>query len=99
MTKLMQAIAENPEAVFEIEANLPSGNRMSGTAGPMIGAKICVHMNFAKSPASADDIAIARRVLDQLFESEAAFIAVSNTADEHSQAVKEMRAFMGGGEG
>jgi len=37
MTKLMEQLFGDPGSVFEVKANLPSGNRMVATVGPAIG--------------------------------------------------------------
>ena len=99
MTKLLQSMLDDPDAVFEITADLPSGNRMTGTVGPMIGANLVVSVTFSKFPVSDEDVRIARYALDQALGKEPVVVAVSNSAEEHVQAIKKARLFMGGGEG
>jgi hypothetical protein len=99
MTKLMTDILNDPSAIFEVSADLPSGNRMVGTVGPMIGDKLQSAITFTQSPASEEDIAIARCVIDQALGQESAIVLVSQTPAERVAAFAAMRKFMGGGQG
>lgn len=99
MTRLMEAILNDPAAVFEFEATLPSGNVMSGTIGPIIGDKLCSHIGFSANPASDEDIRFAKSAMDECVGSPAAMVAVSQTKQEREAAAMAARRFLGGGQG
>ena len=96
MTRLMQEILADQNATFEIEADLPTGNRMVGTVGPIIGSKLCSQVTFTKNPASEEDIKIAREVLQRAIGATEEVFRISNTREEHNQAAKAIRRFLGG---
>ena len=62
MTRLMQEVLADPGATFEVNADLPSGNRMMGTVGPVIGGNLQSAITFSISPASEADVATALHV-------------------------------------
>lgn len=99
MSKLMDYLRENPTAVFEINIDLPSGVRLSGTAGPMINGVAVVDVSFSPGPPSDADLARAREVMNYLMGVPAAFMEVSSTPEEHKAALVKMRRMMGGGQG
>lgn len=94
MTRLMFEILKDPDAVFELDADLPTGNRMMGTVGPLIGDRLVSSITFVKSPASEEDITIARRVLDTALGQPSVFALVSNSEAERSANLAELRKFM-----
>ena len=99
MTRLMQELLKDPKAVFEVNADLPSGNRMLGTVGPIIGDRLHSAITFTISPASEDDVAIAKQCLDQALGMTSEVALVSNTNGEREKNLAVMRKFMGGGQG
>ena len=99
MSRLLDEIAKDPSAVFEVEAELPSGNMMFGTVGPLVGKALCCRIMFRKDPASDEDIAAAKSALDQALGRAADFFNVSKTPEEHRAANAAARRFMGGGQG
>ncbi len=99
MSKLLDAIRRDPDAVFEIEATLLSGNMMRGTVGPMINGCVCWVCRFSINPPSDADIAHARLMTDELMGCPAEFERVSYTQQEYEAAAAALRGFMGGGMG
>ncbi len=99
MSKLLDAIRRDPDAVFEIEATLPSGNVMLATMGPMINGSLCVIATFSVDPASDSDMAHAKQMMDELMGQPAEFTRVSNSRREFDAAAAALRGFMGGGMG
>ena len=97
MSRLLDEILKDPDAVFEIDADLPSGNHMYGTVGPMIGANLAASIRFRNEPV-AEDVQIARDVIhNQLGKPELEIC--SHSPDEHMKAARKLREFMGGGQG
>ena len=99
MTKLMSEILKDPDAVFQFEADLPSGNRMIGTCGPLIGDRLHAAITFSRSPASEQDVALAQRVFNLAIGKLPEIAQVSNSPEQREEALKTMRKFMGGGQG
>ena len=93
MTRLMREMSKDPEAVFELEADLPSGNRMIGTVGPTIGDRMQAAITFRTSPASEQDITLAQRVLELAIGSVAEVAVVSNSPAEREEGLKVIRKF------
>jgi hypothetical protein len=98
VSRLLEEILKDPDAVFELAADLPSGNRMMGTVGPKIGNKLCASITFRDCPASDEDVRIAKEVLNQQL-GEPAFAILSTGQKEHNDALMVARRFMGGGMG
>ena len=98
-TRLMKAILEDPGAQFDLEADLPSGNRMKGTIGPVVGDKLTTSLTFSICPASEEDVTIAINLVNQALGQKAAVALVSNSPEERQAALQKMRGFMGGGKG
>ena len=99
MTKLMQALDENPGQAYEFEAELPSGNTVTGTIGPMIGDKCCIEVHFSRSPPSDEDKRLAREVTDSLMGCPAEAEFDANKLGGLANARKAARRKMGGGIG
>ena len=99
MTKLMREILKDPDAVFQFEADLPSGNRMIGTCGPLIGDRLHSAITFSVSPASEQDVALAQRVFSLAIGKIPEIAKVSNSPEEREENLKTIRKFMGGGQG
>lgn len=95
----MREILKDPEAVFELAADLPSGNRMMGTVGPMIGNKLSSAITFSRSPPSAEDIAVAHHVVNEALGKKSKIAMVSNSPEERAKSIAALRKFMGGGQG
>lgn len=96
MSRLLDAIREDPDAVFAFEADLPSGNRMSGTIGPVVNGKILSHVTFRDNPPSAEDIRITKETLNRAMGLAPVFTGITDSREEASAIV---RRFMGGGQG
>ena len=86
-------------AVFEIDADLPSGNHMYGTVGPMIGANLAASIRLKIDPPSAEDERIARAVMDNQMGKPSDLFIRSREPAEHREAFRKVREFMGGGQG
>ncbi len=99
MSKLLDAIRRDPDAVFEIEATLPSGNVMLATMGPMINGKLSGAIKFSLGAASDVDVAHARRIVDELMGQSAEFARVSHSQQEREANAAALRGLMGGGMG
>ncbi len=98
MTKLMEELTKDPTAVFDIGVRLPSGNFMRATVGPMIGDKLCFHIELA-GRASDRDIADAKEVANQLTGQLPDFSAVAYSDEERQVVRAARRQFLGGGQG
>lgn len=85
MSRLMDEIREDPNAVFGIEADLPSGNRLIGAIGPMVGDRLSCELTFA-SPPSEEDMAYARATANQLIGHPPQFVIASTTKADHDKA-------------
>lgn len=97
--RLLEEIRKDPAAVFGFEARLPSGNVMRGTVGPLVGDRLCIQAGFAVVPPSAEDINVARAMLDEIMGQPPAICHVVNNAQEREASKKVFRKFMGGGQG
>ena len=98
MTKLMRELLADPDATFEIEADLPSGNTLYGTVGPIIGSKMQSQVGFANT-ATDEDVKMARMILDRMVGMPPAKVIETHSTQELTEARRDMRRFMGGGEG
>ena len=96
MTRLMQELLADPGCSFEVDADLPSGNRMFGTVGPLIGGRVSASLIFETNPPTPEDIEIAKRGLAQAVGTTEVFADVST---DHEASMAKMRKFMGGGQG
>ncbi len=99
MSRLLDEICKDPVAVFEFEAELPSGNAMSGTVGPMIGNKLCTSIKFRANPASDEDVSVALECFNKLLGKTPEFAIFSDTPEGHSNSQMVVRKFLGGGQG
>lgn len=61
---LGDAIREDPGAKFNIEYDLPTGNRVRGTIGPMVGNRITCNIWFSQDPSDAE-VETAQRSLNE----------------------------------
>lgn len=95
----MDEIRKDPQATFEIEAALPSGNKIHGTVGPVINGRLLAHIEFAKNPASEDDVKVARALMDKMMDRPASVVLQSDTSAEYAVNLQKARGFLGGGEG
>ena len=66
MNNLMQIINSDHNQVFTLDIKLPSGNRLIGTIGPMIGDVLQSNLAFETNPATEDDIAQCRLAMDAM---------------------------------
>jgi hypothetical protein len=97
--RLRDELLKDPDAVFQIEADLPSGNQLRGTVGPIINNRVMVRLTFTTQPPSEDDLAWGRRVMDSLMGGPPTFAATISTSTERAAAITEMQKFLGGGKG
>ena len=102
---LREAFLNDPNLVAEVWADLPSGNAMLATVGPMIGDKVPSGIRFKDDPPSEEDVRLAKEALEKLmyklFGGDGfSFIAIeTNTPEERAAAEVKVRALMGGGQG
>lgn len=99
MSKLLDAIREDPTAVFSVEVDLPSGNRMDAKVGPMVNGRLVVNIGFDKQPPTDADIHLAERVMSQLMGSEPDYMDVHTGAEEHARAKVIAEAYLRGESG
>ena len=97
MTKLMREILKDPNAVFEIEADLPSGNRMIGTIGPVFDGKMSSSIQFRDDPPIESDLELAVAVLNKALGVDAIYANVSESTEGRREQLAIMRKFLGGG--
>lgn len=96
MSRLMDELRKDPNAVFEVNADLPSGNRMLGTVGPLLNGRLCASVHFSQIPPSTEDVSLAKAIMVQQIGSEPEQIASVNDSADASAIV---RNFVGGGKG
>ncbi len=99
MTKLMQEMIKDPGATFEIEADLPSGNRMVGTVGPILNGRMCAHIGFSRGEPTPEDIQFATEVMNVAVGEPPALKRVTKGKAEYEAAQQDVRRFFGGGQG
>jgi len=99
MTKLMREIAKDPDATWQVEIDLPSGNMAIGTIGPLINGRLCASVTFRQQDASEADVKFAHEALNFVIGKPEAFVNVSRTAEERKKSITEVKKFFGGGNG
>ena len=99
MTRLMEELERCPTAVFEIETTLPSGNKISGTIGPIINRALQTEVTFSDNPPTADDIRDATEALNFLVGWKATKFFQYDTEEGRKESIKECMKLMGGGQG
>lgn len=97
-TRLMRELEKDPDAVFDVSADLPSGNRMRGTVGPLIGDRCCCSIMFT-GEASEEDIALATICMNKVMGKPAAMTHVARGQDALEEGATVARKFLGGGMG
>lgn len=99
VSRLLDELRRDPDAVFEVRATLPSGNQMMAAVGPVIGENFCVHVEFALNPPSEADIDTAKQAINLLLGMTPQYSATAHTREQKIAALRERRRFLGGGEG
>lgn len=93
MSKLMDELRDDPNAVFEISADLPSGNTLIGLIGPMVGIRLTAEFSFT-GPATEEDMEWARKTAEQIIGIKPDFIMDSRNKAEHDNALAKAHQFM-----
>ena len=96
MTRLEEELRKDPAATFDFSCELPSGNVMHGTVGPLIGGRLVASVAFERQPHSEKDAADAQYVLACLLGCPPTDALTVRSAEEYSRRARE---FLGGGQG
>jgi hypothetical protein len=92
----MAALREDPSSSYTVEADLPTGNMLIATVGPMIGIRCCASVSFRDQPPSERDKELALEILTKVMGSDPAGVEEVHGADAAATAT---RKFLGGGMG
>lgn len=93
MSRLMDEIEKDPHATFEIEMDLPSGNRIRGMVGPMVGNRLCCNLGFRQVPTD-DEMKMTKGIMNELIGSSPQFSLEAKTDTEADSNLARAEKFL-----
>lgn len=92
MSRLLDEIMKDPSATFEIEIDMPSGNTILGTVGPMVGARLACNLGFRDDPTDAE-MKMALGIMTELVGTPE-FSLTARTADQAEANLEHAEKFL-----
>lgn len=93
MNRLLEEINADPDATFQIEIDMPGGNQLRGTIGPMVGRRLCCSINFLRDPTD-DEVLQAQELMNKIMGQKPEFQAVSRSPEERKESLNFAHKFL-----